>query len=182
MTSLRGQRRIRSALPLRPASSVVEEDVDHRMPAKNGTALGRLTTEFRTAASMRSRSGLFQREICEEIHKSLESDYRIGTVVDGGDMFLGEEPPLNRFGARAPTLRIVAEPDGEKKTRGRLPCNGPSRQNAAAPPAGRCRARRDNRPMPDAGAKRRRGCGSAGTVAGRKTGRDLRQLTLANTR
>ena len=30
---------------------------------------------------------MFQREISEEIHKSFEGDYRIGTVVDGGDMF-----------------------------------------------------------------------------------------------
>ena len=56
---------------------------------------------------------MFQREICEEIHKSLESDYRIGTVVDGGDMF-GRGAAFEPLGAELPSFGIVAEPDGEK--------------------------------------------------------------------
>ncbi len=57
--------------------------------------------------------GMFQREISEKIHKSLESDHRVGTVVEGGDVF-GRGAAFEPLGAELPPSGIVAEPDGEK--------------------------------------------------------------------
>ena len=56
---------------------------------------------------------MFQREISEEIHKSLESDHRVGTVVEGGDVF-GRGAAFEPLGTELPPSGIVAEPDGEK--------------------------------------------------------------------
>ena len=61
------------------------------------------------------------REICEEVKEfpisivflTNEGDYRIGTVVDGGDMF-GRGAAFEPLGAELPPFGIVAEPDGEK--------------------------------------------------------------------
>ena len=56
---------------------------------------------------------MFQREISEEIHKSLEGDYRVGTVIEGGDVF-GRGAAFEPFGAQFPPSGVVAETDGEK--------------------------------------------------------------------
>ena len=61
------------------------------------------------------------REICEEVKEfpisivflTNEGDYRIGTVVDGGDMF-GRGAAFEPCGAQLPPSGIVAETDGEK--------------------------------------------------------------------
>ena len=61
------------------------------------------------------------REICEEVKEfpisivflTNEGDYRIGTVVDGGDMF-GRGAAFEPLGAELPPFGIVRETDGEK--------------------------------------------------------------------
>ena len=58
-------------------------------------ALGRLTTEFRTVASMRSRSGCFSERYARKSinpSKAITVSERLSMVV----ICLGEEPPLNR--------------------------------------------------------------------------------------
>ena len=60
------------------------------------------------------------REICEEVKEfpisivflTNEGDYRIGTVVDGGDMF-GRGAAFEPCGAELPPSGVVAETDGE---------------------------------------------------------------------
>ena len=57
--------------------------------------------------------GMFQREICEEIHKSLESDHRVGTIIESGDMF-GRGAAFEPFGPQLPTSAVIPEPIAEK--------------------------------------------------------------------
>ena len=83
------------------------------MPAKKRYGFGQVDDRVQNRGVNAQSFGVFQREICEEIHKSLESDYRIGTVVDGGDMF-GRGAAFEPLGAELPPSGIVAEPDGEK--------------------------------------------------------------------
>ena len=92
---------------------VVEKGVDHRMSAKKRYGFGQVDDRVQNRGVDAQSFGMFQREICEEIHKSLESDYRIGTVVDGGDMF-GRGAAFEPLGAELPPFGIVAETDGEK--------------------------------------------------------------------
>ena len=70
-----------------PGFVVVKEGVNHRMPGEKRDGFGQVDDRVQNRGVDAQSFGMFQREICEEIHKSLESDYRIGTVVDGGDMF-----------------------------------------------------------------------------------------------
>lgn len=86
---------------------------------------------------------------------------------------LGEEPPLNRAERSSHPPASLRKPTA--KRRGRLSRNGP-RGRMPRRLTGRCRARRDNRPMPDAGAKRRRGCGTREGWPDARPARDLRQL------
>ena len=83
------------------------------MPGEKRDGFGQVDDRVQNRGVDAQSFGMFQREICEEIHKSLESDYRIGTVVDGGDMF-GRGAAFEPLGAELPPSGIVAEPDGEK--------------------------------------------------------------------
>jgi len=83
------------------------------MPGEKRDGFGQVDDRVQNRGVDAQSFGMFQREICEEIHKSLESDYRIGTVADGGDMF-GRGAAFEPCGAQLPPSGIVAEPDGEK--------------------------------------------------------------------
>lgn len=136
MTSLRGQRRIRSAVALRPGFVVVEEGVNHRMPGDKGNGFRQVDDRVQNRGIDAQSFGMFQREISEEIHKSLESDYRIGTVIEGGDVF-GRGAAFEPFGAQFPPSGVVAETDGEKGAAVYLvtdlaaECRGDRQNNAA---------------------------------------------------
>lgn len=95
MTSLRGQRRIRSAVALRPGFVVVEEGVNHRMPGDKGNGFRQVDDRVQNRGVNAQSSGMFQREISEETinpSKAITVSERLSKVV----MCLGEEPPLNR--------------------------------------------------------------------------------------
>ena len=83
------------------------------MLAKKRYGFGQVDDRVQNRGVNAQSFGMFQREICEEIHKSLESDYRIGTVIEGGDVF-GRGAAFEPFGAQFPPSGIVAETDGEK--------------------------------------------------------------------
>ena len=152
-----GQRRIRSAVAFAPGFVVVEEDVDHRMPAKKRYGFGQVDDRVQNRGVDAQSFGVFQRRYARKSinpSKAITVSERLSMVV----ICLGGGAAFEPLGAELPPSGIVAEPD-RRKRRGRLPRNGP-RGRMPRRPAGRCRARRDNRPMPDAGAKRRRGCGA----------------------
>ena len=92
---------------------VVEEGADHRMSGDKRNGFGQVDDRVQNRGVDAQSFGVFQREISEEIHKSLESDYRNGTVVDGGDVF-GRGAAFEPCGAELPPSGIVAETDGEK--------------------------------------------------------------------
>ena len=83
------------------------------MPGEKRDGFGQVDDRVQNRGVDAQSFGVFQREISEKIHKSLESDYRIGTVVDGGDMF-GREAAFEPLGAELPPSGIVAETDSEK--------------------------------------------------------------------
>ena len=83
------------------------------MSAKKRYGFGQVDDRVQNRGVDAQSFGVFQREISEEIHKSLESDYRNGTVVDGGDVF-GRGAAFEPCGAQLPPSVIVAETDGEK--------------------------------------------------------------------
>ena len=92
---------------------VVEEGVNHRMPGEKRNGFGQVDDRVQNRGVDAQPFRMFQREISEEIHKSLEGDYRVGTVIEGGDMF-GRGAAFEPFGAELPPSGVVAETDGEK--------------------------------------------------------------------
>ena len=95
-----------------PGFVVVEEGVNHRMPGDKGNGFGQVDDRVQNRGVNAQSSGMFQREISEEIHKSLEGDYRVGTVIEGGDVF-GRGAAFEPCGAELPPSGVVAETDGE---------------------------------------------------------------------
>ena len=83
------------------------------MPGDKGNGFGQVDDRVQNRGVNAQSSGMFQREISEEIHKSLEGDYRVGTVIEGGDVF-GRGAAFEPFGAQFPPSGVVAETDGEK--------------------------------------------------------------------
>ena len=83
------------------------------MPGDKGNGFGQVDDRVQNRGVNAQSSGMFQREISEEIHKSLEGDYYIGTVIEGGDMF-GRGAAFEPCGAELPPSGIVAETNGEK--------------------------------------------------------------------
>ena len=96
-----------------PGFVVVKEGVNHRMPGEKRDGFGQVDDRVQNRGVDAQSFGMFQRKISEKIHKSLESDHRVGTVVEGGDMF-GRGAAFEPLGAELPPSGIVAEPDGEK--------------------------------------------------------------------
>ena len=97
---------------LAPGFVVVEEGVNHRMPGEKRDGFGQVDDRVQNRGVDAQSFGMFQREISEEIHKSLEGDYRVGTVIEGGDVF-GRGAAFEPFGAQFPPSGVVAETDGE---------------------------------------------------------------------
>lgn len=91
---------------------VVEEGADHRMSGDKRNGFGQVDDRVQNRGVDVQSFGMFQREISEEIHKSLESDHRVGTVVEGGDVF-GRGAAFEPCGAELPPSGVVAETDGE---------------------------------------------------------------------
>lgn len=91
---------------------VVEEGADHRMSGDKRNGFGQVDDRVQNRGVDAQSFGMFQRKISEEIHKSFEGDHRIGTVVDGGDMF-GRGAAFEPCGAELPPSGVVAETDGE---------------------------------------------------------------------
>ena len=96
-----------------PGFVVVKEGVNHRMPGEKRDGFGQVDDRVQNRGVDAQSFGMFQRKISEEIHKSFEGDHRIGTVVDGGDMF-GRGAAFEPCGAQLSPSGIVAETDGEK--------------------------------------------------------------------
>ena len=92
---------------------VVEEGVDHRMPAKKRYGFGQVDDRVQNRGVDAQSFGMFQRKISEEIHKSFEGDHRIGTVVDGGDMF-GRGAAFEPCGAELPPPASLRNPTAKK--------------------------------------------------------------------